>query len=120
MVEVPDGTAVRLSVNVVAEVGVFGRDQALGMFTAERQPTPAGTGSLPVVSRRRRRVRPARPARYRRSRQRVTWQQGMPDSALRNTRSIWGGPGERSYYVGYGEEAVDLQFIRGLPADSSA
>jgi hypothetical protein len=118
VVEVPDGTAVRLSVNVVAEVGVFGRDQAFGMFTAERQLTPAGTGSLPAVPRRRRRVRPARPARYRRSRQRVTWRQGMPDSALNNTRSIWGGPGERSYYVGYGEEAVDLEFIRGLPADS--
>jgi len=116
VVEVPDGTAVRLSVNVVAEVGVFGRgDQAFGMFTAERQPTPAGTESLPAVPRRRRRVRPAR---YRGSRQRVTWQQGMPDSALRNTRSIWGGPGERSYYVGHGEEAVDLEFIRGLPADS--
>jgi hypothetical protein len=118
VVEVPDGTAVRLSVNVVAEVGVLGRDQAFGMFTAERQPTPAGTGSLPALPLRRRRVRPARPARYRRSRQRVTWQQGMPDSALRNTRSIWGGPGEPSYYVGHGEEAVDLEFIRGLPADS--
>ena len=118
VVEVPDGTAVSLSVNVVAEVGVFGRDQAFGMFTAERQPTPAGTGSLPAVPRRRPRVRPARPARYRRSRQRATWQQGMPDGALRNTRSIWGGPGERSHYAGHGEEAVDLEFIRGLPADS--
>ena len=116
--EVPDGTAVSLSVNVVAEVGVFGRDQAFGMFTAERQPTPARTGPLSAVPRRRRRVRPARPARYRRSRQRATWQRGMPDSALRNTRSIWGGPGEPSYYVGHGEEAVDLEFIRGLPADS--
>ncbi len=118
VVEVPDGTAVSLSVNVVAEVGVFGRDQAFGMLTAERQPTPAGTGSPPALPRRRRGVRLARPARYRRSRQRVTWQQGMPDSELRNTRSIWGGPGERSYYAGHGEEAVDLEFIRGLPADS--
>jgi hypothetical protein len=42
----------------------------------------------------------------------------MPDSALHNTRSIWGGPGEPSYYVGHGEQAVDLEFIRALPADS--
>jgi hypothetical protein len=118
VVEVPDGTAVSLSVSVVAEVGVYGRDQALGMFITERQPDPAGTGSLPAVPRRRRGVRQARPRRYGRSRERVTWLQGMPDSALRNTRSIWGGPGEQSYYVGYGEEAVDLEFIRGLPADS--
>jgi hypothetical protein len=41
----------------------------------------------------------------------------MPDSALRNTRSIWGGPGE-SHSIENGEEAVDLDFLRGLPADS--
>jgi hypothetical protein len=42
----------------------------------------------------------------------------MPDSALRNTRSIWGGPEDQSYSVGSGDEPVDLEFIRGLPADS--
>jgi len=52
------------------------------------------------------------------ARERVTWQRGMPDSALRNTRSIWGEPGKESYSVEEGEEAVDLEFIRGLPADS--
>jgi hypothetical protein len=41
----------------------------------------------------------------------------MPDRVLRNNRSIWGGPGE-SCSIGHGEEAVDLAFIRGLPADS--
>jgi hypothetical protein len=41
----------------------------------------------------------------------------MPDSALRNDRNIWGGPGEPSY-VTHGDEAVDLEFIYGLPADS--
>jgi hypothetical protein len=39
----------------------------------------------------------------------------MPDSAVRNDRSIWSGG---SYSVGSGEEAVDLEFIRGLPPDS--
>jgi hypothetical protein len=34
-----------------------------------------------------------------------------------NTRSIWGGPGDLSYSVASGKEAVDLGFIRGLPAD---
>jgi hypothetical protein len=42
----------------------------------------------------------------------------MPESALRNTRSIWGEPGKESSSVEYGEEAVDLEFIRGLPGDS--
>jgi hypothetical protein len=42
----------------------------------------------------------------------------MPGSALRNNRSIWGGPGDLSYSVAGAEEAVDLEFIRGLPADS--
>jgi hypothetical protein len=45
-------------------------------------------------------------------------QRGMPDGALRNNRSTWGGPRETSYSVRCGEEAVDLEFIRGLPADS--
>jgi len=103
VVEVPDGTAVDLSVYTVAEVSVS--SQPGGMFTV-----PAGTGSPPVV--------PLRRRRRRRSRARVTWQRGMPDSALRNNRSIWGGPGDLSYSVARGEEAVDLGFIRGLPADS--
>jgi hypothetical protein len=101
VVEVPDGTAVSLTVYTVDEVSVSG--QALGIFES-----PAGTGSVRAV-----------PFRRRRSRDevtwRVTWQRGMPDSALRNTRSIWG---EGSYSVGSGEEAVDLEFIRGLPPDS--
>ena len=42
----------------------------------------------------------------------------MPDSALRNNRSIWGGPGDLGYSVASGDEAVDLAFIRDLPADS--
>jgi hypothetical protein len=41
----------------------------------------------------------------------------MPDSAALNTRSIWGEPGEGAS-VEYGDEAVDLEFIGGLPADS--
>jgi hypothetical protein len=100
VVEVPDGTAVSLSVYTVAEVSVS--DQQAGIFEA---PAPAGTGPAPTVP-------------LGRARERVTWQRGMPDSALRNNRSIWGGPGDASYSVGRGEEAVDLEFIRGLPADS--
>jgi hypothetical protein len=42
----------------------------------------------------------------------------MPDSALRNNGSIWGGPGDLSYSVASAKEAVDLEFIRALPADS--
>jgi hypothetical protein len=103
VVEVPDGTAVDLSVYTVAEVSVSG--QPGGMFVV-----PAGTESPPAV--------PLRRRHRRRSRERVTWQRGMPGSALRNNRSIWGGPGDLSYSVASGEEAVDLEFIRGLPADS--
>lgn len=103
VVEVPDGTAVNLHVYTVAEVSVSG--QPGGIYAV-----PAGTESPPAVRPRRRRDR--------RSRERVTWHRGMPDSALRNNRSIWGGPGEVSYSVARGEEAVDLEFIRGLPADS--
>jgi hypothetical protein len=97
VVEVPDGTAVRLSVHTVAEVSVSG--QPGGIFVV-----PAGTESPPTIPLRRRRGR--------RSRERVTWRRGML-----NTRSIWGGPGDLSYSVARGEEAVDLEFIRGLPAD---
>ena len=97
MVEVPDGTAVRLEVNEVAEVSVSSR--AVGFWAA-----PAGTARPPAVL-----PGPAE--------ERVTWQRGMPDRALSNNRSIWGEPGE-SHSVEYGEEAVDLEFIGGLPADS--
>ena len=61
VVEVPDGTAVDLSVYTVAEVSVS--SQPGGMFTV-----PAGTGSPAVV--------PLRRRRRRRSRARVTWQRG--------------------------------------------
>lgn len=98
VVDVPDGTAVCLSVYAVGEVSVS--DQRAGIFAA-----PAAT-------------RPVRAVRLRRARrERVTWQRGMPDSALRNNRSIWGGPGKESYSVRGGKEPVDLEFIRGLPAD---
>ena len=103
VVEVPHGTAVDLSVYTVAEVSVSSRPG--GMFT-----DLAGTESPPAVPLRRRHCW--------RSRDRVTWQRGRSDSALRNDRSIWGGPGDRSYSVASGEEPVDLAFIRGLPADS--
>lgn len=111
VIQVPDGTAVSLSVNAVAEVSVGG--QMAGDWVA-----PVGTGSIPTVPRGRRCARRVRPARYRESPERVTWRRGMPDSAARNTRSIWGVPGEESWSIEYGEEAVDLEFIGGLPADS--
>jgi hypothetical protein len=97
VVEVPDGTAVTLEVNDVAEVSVSNRVGGGWM-------APAGTPRPPAAL-----PGPAR--------ERVTWQRGMPDSVLRNNRSIWGEPGE-SHSVEYGDEAVDLEFIRGLPADS--
>src|SRR5215472_13675333 len=97
VVEVPDGTVVRLSVYTVAEVSVSNRQTGWA--------APVGT---PL-----RRVVPPRPAQ-----ERITWHREMPDRVLRNNRSIWGGPGERSCSIGRGEEAVDLEFIRGLPADS--
>jgi hypothetical protein len=115
VVQVPDGTAVSLSVNVVAEVTVGGQ---VSGWLAPAGMAPVGTGSMPAVPRRRRRARRARPAEYERSPERVTWRRGMPDSAVRNTRSIWGGPGEGGYSLEHGEEAVDLEFIGGLPADS--
>lgn len=51
---------------------------------------------------------------------RVTWDQGMPDRAARNTRNIWGGSGDTGYYVQQGNTVFDLEFIRGMPADSVA
>ena len=101
MVEVPDGTPVHLKVYTVDEVSVS--DQALGIVES-----PDRTGPVQAVPPRRRRSRD-------RDTWRVTWQRGMPDSALRNNKSIWG---EGSYSAGRGEEAVDLEFIRGLPPDS--
>jgi hypothetical protein len=98
VVEVPDGTAVTLEVRDVAEVSVSNR--VGGGWTA-----PVGTAH----------VRPALPGP---AEERVTWQRGMADSALRNNRSIWGEPGKETYSVEYGDEAVDLEFIRALPADS--
>jgi hypothetical protein len=101
VVEVPDGTAVRLVVQDVAEVTVSSPRQ-VGDWAA-----PAGTPPPPAAAR----PGPAR--------ERVTWRRGMPGSALRNTRSIWGEPGKESYSVEHGDEPVDLEFIRGLPADSA-
>jgi hypothetical protein len=98
VVVVPDGTAVTLEVNDVAEVSVSNR--VVGGWMA-----PAGTARPPAAL-----PGPAE--------ERVTWQRRMPDSALRNTRSIWGEPGKESYSVEHGDEPVDLEFIRGLPADS--
>jgi hypothetical protein len=42
----------------------------------------------------------------------------MPDSALRNNRSIWGGPEVQSFSITSGDEPVDLEFVRRLPAAS--
>ena len=101
VVEVPDGTAVSLSVYTVDEVSVS--DQAVGIFSG----TPDGSGSVPAVP-------PRRQSRDKVT-WRVTWKRGGRGGARRNTRSIWG---EGSYSVGNGKEAVDLEFIRGLPPDS--
>jgi hypothetical protein len=101
VVEVPDGTAVSLHVYRVAKISIS--DQALGIFSI-----PDRSGKLPALPFRRRRSRD-------RVTWRVTWEQGMPDSALRNDRSIWG---EGSYSVSSGKEAVDMGFVRGLPPDS--
>jgi hypothetical protein len=98
VVEVPDGSAVRLHVSDVAEVTVS--NQVGGGWAA-----PVGTPLPP----------PTVPGP---TQERVTWQRGMRDSALRNTRSIWCEPRKESYTIEHGDEAVDLEFIRGLPADS--
>lgn len=102
VVEVPDGTAADLSVYMVAEVSVSSRPG--GLFVI-----PAGTAP-PAV--------PPRRGRGRRNPERVTWRRGMPDSALRNNRSIWGGPEDLSYSVASADEAVNLEFVRELPGDS--
>jgi hypothetical protein len=90
VVEVPDGTAISLTVRPVDEVSV---------------PAPARTRPVPAIPLRRRRSRD-------RHTWRVTWQRGMPGSTFRDDRSIWG---EGSYRIGSGQEAVDLEFIGGLP-----
>jgi hypothetical protein len=112
VVEVPDGTAVSLTVYPVAEVSVFEGDQPFGIFPVEA--TPAGSGSQPTVPLSERLLRRARPAR-REVRETVTWHQAMPDRALRNNASIWGDHG---FSIESGEEPVDLEFVRGLPVDS--
>ncbi len=112
VVEVPDGTAVSLTVYPVAEVSVFGGDQPFGIFPIEA--TSAGTGPQPAVPLSQRLLRRARPARHE-WRETVTWHHEMPDRALLNTRSIWGDAG---YSVAAGKDPVDLEFIRGLPVDS--
>lgn len=112
VVEVPDGTAVSLTVYTVAEVSVFGGGQPFGLFAVEA--TPAGTGPQPTVPLSQRLLRRARPA-SRQQRETVTWHQAMPDRALRNNRSIWGHAG---FSVEAGDDAVDLEFVRGLPANS--
>jgi hypothetical protein len=78
VVEVPDGTAVRLEVNDVAEVSVSNRAGGLMAWIS-----PAGTAQPPAIL-----PGPAR--------ERVTWQRGMPDSALQNNRSTWGEPGRKA------------------------
>jgi hypothetical protein len=98
VVEVPDGTAVSLSVYTVAEVSIS--DGRRGIFEA-----PDGTKSVLAVL----------AARLGQERERVTWHREMPDRALRNNRNIWDG---ESYSIERGQEPVDLEFIRALPADS--
>jgi hypothetical protein len=112
VVEVPDGTAVSLTVYPVAKVSVFEGGRPLGIF--EVDATPAETGPQPTVALSQRLLRRARPARRER-RETVTWHQAMPDRVLRNNESIWGDAG---YSVEAGEDAVDLAFLRGLPVDS--
>lgn len=98
VVQVPDGTPVTLSIYPVVEVSVSNRRS--GMWAG-----PIGTPPPPPV-----------PPHL--IRERVTWRQGMPDRALRNTSSIWGEADEISYSIERGHEAVDLEFIRSLPPDS--
>ena len=100
LVEVPDGTAVRLHVYTVDEVSIS--DQAVGLSSG--LPDESGTVSA-VQSRRQSRDKTWR----------ATWKRGGRGGARRNTRSIWG---EGSYSVSSGKEPVDLEFILRLPPDS--
>lgn len=108
VVEVPDGTAVTLAVKDVAEVRVVSHSPAGGDFAMP------GGGLMTAIKARRRK----RHVRSRRRAERVTWQRGTPGSTLRNDSSILGDPRIESYSVEVGDEAVDLEFIRDLPADS--
>lgn len=96
-VEVPDGTAVTLSVYTVEEVSVTNRRSGWA--------APVGTPAPPAVP----------PGQVQ---ERVTWHRDMPDRALRNNDSIWGGPEDHGCSIGSAYEAVDLDFVRALPADS--
>jgi hypothetical protein len=91
-VEVPDGTAVTLSVYTVEEVSVSNRQAGLCL-------APAGTPRPAAVP-------------PRQVQERVTWHRDMPDRALRNDDRIWGEPDEPSHSIGSAHEAVDLDFIR--------
>jgi hypothetical protein len=97
VVQIPHGTPVRLSVDLVVEVSVSNRR---GGWAA-----PVGT---PLPS----------PVPPRQVRQRVTWHRDMPDRALRNTSRIWGEADEVSYSIKNANDDVDLEFLRALPADS--
>lgn len=98
VVQIPHGTPVRLSVDLVVEVCVS--NQRSGMWAA-----PVGTPPPPPVP-------------PRQVRERVTWNRDMPDRAARNTSSIWGEADEVSYSIENAYEDVDLEFLRALPPDS--
>jgi hypothetical protein len=98
VIQVPDGTPVRLSVDLVVEVSVSNRRG--GGWTA-----PVGTPPPPPVP-------------PHQVRDRVTWNRDMPDRAARNTSSIWGGTDEVSYSIENSYEDVDLEFLRALPPDT--
>ena len=98
VVHVPDGRAVRLSVDPVVEVSVS--NQRSGIWAA-----PVGTLLPPPVP-------------PHQVRERITWHRDMPDRAARNTSSIWGDGGEVSYSIENAHEDVDLEFLRALPPDS--
>jgi hypothetical protein len=99
-VPVPDGTRVRLSVDLVVEVSVS--NQRRGWWAAV-----AGTPRPPLIQRGK-------------VRERATWHRDMPDRAARNTSSIWGEAGEVSYSIENAYEDVDLEFLRAQPPDSVA
>jgi hypothetical protein len=97
VVQVPEATPVTLSVYTVVEVSVSNRISGWAV--------PVGTP-------------PPRPVPPKLIRERVTWHRDMPDRVIRNTRSIWGEADEVSCSIENAHEAVDLDFLRGLPPDS--